>query len=45
MWTRPVENGASVTSYQIMIRHADDVTFSQDLTGCDGSDGNIVNSQ
>jgi hypothetical protein len=41
-WTAPNNNGAAITSYKISIRHHDEVTFSEDLTNCDGSSSEIV---
>lgn len=36
------EIGSPITSYRIMIQHADGVSFSEELTNCDGSDPTIV---
>lgn len=37
VWTEPVTNGADVTAYTITFRHNDGVSYSTDLTNCDGS--------
>lgn len=41
-WTEPTINGAAILSYTINIQHSDGVTYSTELTGCDGSDSTIM---
>lgn len=41
-WTPPVSGGSPITAYNIQIRHSDGVTFSQELTACDGSSLAVV---
>jgi hypothetical protein len=41
-WTPPFDNGSPITGYQVLIRHADGVTFNEDLTYCDGSEASIL---
>jgi hypothetical protein len=41
-WSAPSNNGAEITSYQILIRQSDGTTFSEDLTDCNGSATVIV---
>ena len=37
-WTAPLsDNGAAVTAYQVLIRQADLVTYSQDTVNCNGA--------
>lgn len=42
VWTEPTINGADILSYNIQIRQSDDVTFSNALSHCDGSQSAIV---
>jgi hypothetical protein len=42
VWQTPASNGAEITSYQILIRQSDGLTFSEDLTNCDGSQAAIM---
>ena len=39
-WTAPSDNGSTITSYTIKIKH-NDSSFSTELTNCDGSDATI----
>lgn len=41
-WTAPIDNGAAITSYTILIRQSDGITFTADTASCDGSDSTIV---
>lgn len=43
-WSAPSENGSQITSYAIKIRESNGVTFTQDLTNCDGTDNTIISS-
>jgi len=36
-WAAPEDNGAEITSYTILIRGSDLVTYYTELTSCDGS--------
>jgi hypothetical protein len=44
-WTEPEINGAAVLSYTITFRHSDGITYSTELSQCDGSDATIVSSR
>lgn len=41
-WTQPYNGGSAITAYTIQIRQSDGVTFSEELTSCDGSDSTII---
>ena len=41
-WTEPEDNGSPILGYEIYIRQSDGVTFSQELTHCDGSDSALI---
>lgn len=41
-WYEPYDQGADITSFSILIRHSDGVSFSEELTSCDGTDSVIV---
>lgn len=43
-WVAPASNGATITSYRILIQHADEVTFSEELVNCDGSQQAVVDA-
>jgi hypothetical protein len=43
-WTEPVTNGAAILSYDIQVREADETTFSNVLSHCDGSLASVVNA-
>ena len=40
-WTAPSDNSDPITSYKILIRESDGITYSEDTTNCDGSDSTI----
>jgi hypothetical protein len=40
-WNEPSNNGAAITSYQVLIEQSDGV-FSEHITNCDGSDATII---
>ena len=40
-WTAPSDNSDTITSYKILIRESDGLTYSVDTTTCDGSDSTI----
>lgn len=42
-WTAPVDNGAIISSYQILLRQGD-LTFVEELNDCDGNDATITSS-
>lgn len=41
-WVAPSENGDTISSYAILIRHADGTTFSEEKVNCDGADAGIL---
>jgi hypothetical protein len=41
-WVAPNNHGAEITSYTVLIRESDDVTFTEHVADCDGSDPTIV---
>jgi hypothetical protein len=41
-WTEPGDHAATITAYEILLLHADGVTFTSETTYCDGSDSAIV---
>lgn len=41
-WTAPNNHGSAISSYQILIKESDGITFTADLASCDGSDALIV---
>jgi hypothetical protein len=43
-WVAPNSNGAEITSYTILLRESDDVTFTEDAINCDGSDATIISN-
>jgi small nuclear ribonucleoprotein (snRNP)-like protein len=43
-WVVPFNGGSEITSYSILVREADGVTFTAELTNCDGSDSTILAS-
>lgn len=43
-WAAPEDNGAEITSYTVLIRGSDLVTYYTELTSCDGSQQNIVDN-
>jgi hypothetical protein len=44
-WEEPAANGNPISSYTIYIRESDEVTYSTELTSCDGSDPTIFANQ
>jgi hypothetical protein len=36
-WEAPVSNGSPITAYRIKLRQNDELTFTEDLVNCDGS--------
>jgi hypothetical protein len=44
-WTVPDDGSAAIVGYVITILQEDGVTFTEDLTYCDGSDSTILSSQ
>jgi hypothetical protein len=44
-WTPPHDGTTEITGYTIMIRHYDDVSFSEELVNCDGLQTEIVEHQ
>lgn len=41
-WTPPYNGGTQITAYTILIRESDGVTFTENLSNCDGSDATII---
>ena len=41
-WTAPAANGASITSYTILIRTSDTGVYTTDLTNCNGASSSIL---
>lgn len=41
-WSAPVDNGSSITSYTILIREGDGVTYTEDTVNCDGTESSII---
>jgi hypothetical protein len=41
-WTAPYDSASPITSYTIFVRHADEVSFSLELSNCDGTDATII---
>lgn len=41
-WDAPYNGGNNLTSYTILVRHSDEVTYSEQLTECDGTDATIL---
>ena len=44
-WQLPADKGSAIIEYQIVIMTSDGVTFSQELTYCNGADASIVSSR
>lgn len=44
-WSEPATNGAQIDSYSIYIRHDDSLSYSLELTQCDGTEASIISSQ
>jgi hypothetical protein len=43
-WVAPNNHGAVITSYSILIRESDEVTFTEHVADCDGSDPTILSN-
>jgi len=43
-WTVPSDGGSPITAVRLYIRESDEVTFTQDLTDCDGADQRIIDA-
>jgi hypothetical protein len=43
-WTAPSPNGSTITAYQVVFKHSDGVTYSTELTNCNGSQAAIVSA-
>jgi hypothetical protein len=41
-WTAPFNGGSGITAYKILIRHSDNVTFTENKADCDGSEPSIM---
>lgn len=41
-WLAPSENGSTISSYTIAFRESDGITFTEEVTNCDGVDSSIV---
>lgn len=44
-WTTPDDGGAEITAYLIVIAHSDGVTFTEEVTECDGTLQDIIDNQ
>jgi len=44
-WTAPADGGSPIIAYTVKIRETDGVTFTADVTNCDGSDSAIVSAR
>jgi hypothetical protein len=40
-WVAPFNGGSPITSYTILIRQSDGVSYSTELTSCDGSSSSV----
>ena len=43
-WTAPFNGGSTITSYTVKVRESNSVTFSTELTSCDGSNAGIISA-
>jgi hypothetical protein len=43
-WVAPVSGGSPIIAYQITLRESDGVTFTEEMTYCDGQDSIITNN-
>jgi len=43
-WTLSSDGGSAVTSFSVRIRQVDEVTFTPDLTDCNGSNQSIISA-
>jgi hypothetical protein len=41
-WMEPYDGASPIISYSITFRHADEVSYSVELSNCDGSDSQIL---
>ena len=41
-WIAPYDGDSPLTQFKVLIRHADEVSYSEELTDCDGSDPTIL---
>ena len=44
-WVAPHANSAAVDAYKILLLQSDGLTYSQDLSDCDGSSSSIISQQ
>ena len=44
-WIAPYDSASPILSYLIYIRHADEVSYSLELSHCDGNEQTIVDTQ
>jgi hypothetical protein len=43
-WVAPASNGSPITRYTILIRESDEVTYTEHVADCDGSDPTIISN-
>lgn len=41
-WQAPTSNGSPIISYKIEVRHSDFLTFSEDVSNCDGTQLSVI---
>lgn len=44
-WTLPTDNGETLDAYEILIRHKDGTTFSQETTNCNGQLSGVLTNR
>lgn len=44
-WDQPANGGSPITAYQVVIRHNDGTSFTEDTVNCDGTDSSIVSTR
>jgi len=44
-WNEPENQGSAITEYKVYIRQSDGVTYSMDLTSCDGRIATVINTR
>lgn len=44
-WDEPAIQGSPITEYRILVRQSDSVTFSTELTNCDGTEQTIIDTR
>lgn len=44
-WPETVNQGSAITSYQILIRHSDGISFSEELFTCDGTISEVASAR